>query len=178
MRRFQISPSSRPLFMPQNSVETSCHLWTFFQDGCATSSGVKLTGTQGLPTAACAAEQGVAIMAYSTKRQTQDKLRPQQDRCVVTCRLRRNTFLPGEQILGTVKFEVSSQDQEYIDIEEVQDRKSSTVALLLYSSECSILCTSIMRGAEIMVCAAKCFFSGLFSLARSPPVQEVKRSYS
>ncbi|CAM9268617.1 unnamed protein product [Pylaiella littoralis] len=41
-----------------------------------------------------------------------------QDRCMVTCRLQRNTFLPGEQVRGTVKFGVSSEDQEKVDILE------------------------------------------------------------
>lgn len=38
--------------------------------------------------------------------------------CSVSCRLRRNTFLPGEQIEGTVKLAVSSQDHD-VEIEEV-----------------------------------------------------------
>lgn len=44
----------------------------------------------------------------------------QQDRCMVTCRLQRNTFLPGEQVRGTIKFGVSSEDQESVDIQEVR----------------------------------------------------------
>lgn len=42
-----------------------------------------------------------------------------RDRCVVSCKLRRNTFLPGEQIRGTVKIGVSSKGQSYVDIEQV-----------------------------------------------------------
>eukprot|EP00752_Nemacystus_decipiens_P018177 g16307.t1 len=41
-----------------------------------------------------------------------------QERCMVTCRLQRNTFLPGEQVRGTIKFAVSSEDQESVDVEE------------------------------------------------------------
>ena len=39
---------------------------------------------------------------------------------MVTCRLQRNTFLPGEQVRGTIKFAVSSEDQDSVDIEEVR----------------------------------------------------------
>ncbi|CAB1111694.1 unnamed protein product [Ectocarpus sp. CCAP 1310/34] len=41
-----------------------------------------------------------------------------QDRCRVTCALQRNTFLPGEHVRGTIKFGVSSEDQDGVDIEE------------------------------------------------------------
>lgn len=43
-----------------------------------------------------------------------------QDRCRVTCALQRNTFLPGEHVRGTIKFGVSSEDQDGVDIEEVR----------------------------------------------------------
>lgn len=49
-------------------------------------------------------------------RQQQQNFR---DRCMVTCRLQRNTFLPGEEVLGTIKFGVPSQDQGSVDIEQV-----------------------------------------------------------
>ena len=57
------------------------------------------------------------------KRQRERSNQPQeagQDRCLVICRLRRNTFLPGEQIRGTLIFDVSSKDQSYVAIEQVQ----------------------------------------------------------
>ncbi|CAM9244924.1 unnamed protein product [Ectocarpus sp. 12 AP-2014] len=41
-----------------------------------------------------------------------------QDRCRVTCALQRNTFLPGEHVRGTIKFGVSSEDQDGVDVEE------------------------------------------------------------
>ncbi|CAM9853242.1 unnamed protein product, partial [Scytosiphon promiscuus] len=39
-------------------------------------------------------------------------------KCMVNCTLQRNTFLPGEQVRGTIKFGVSSEDQDSIGIEE------------------------------------------------------------
>lgn len=114
-------PFLPPLLMPQNTVETFRHF--FFpgksSDKCRQAQA-RLTGTRGLSHSCLRERLRGAPMDSSTKRKTENALHPQQDRCVVTCRLRRNTFLPGEQILGTVKFEVSCQDQEYIDIEEVQ----------------------------------------------------------
>ena len=41
---------------------------------------------------------------------------------MVTCRLQRNTFLPGEQVRGTIRVGVSSEDQESVEIEEVRCR--------------------------------------------------------
>ena len=41
---------------------------------------------------------------------------------MVTCRLQRNTFLPGEQVRGTIRVGVSSEDQESVEIEEVRYR--------------------------------------------------------
>ncbi|CAM9197351.1 unnamed protein product [Ascophyllum nodosum] len=55
------------------------------------------------------------------KRQRERSNQPQEagrDRCLVICRLRRNTFLPGEQIRGTLIFDVSSKDQSYVAIEQ------------------------------------------------------------
>lgn len=40
-------------------------------------------------------------------------------RCFVNCKLRRNTFLPGEVVHGTVKVAVASKDQVFVDIEQV-----------------------------------------------------------
>lgn len=56
----------------------------------------------------------------STKHRQLDQGRPhQQDVFLVSCKLRRNTFLPGDQIEGTIKLAVSSKDHDEVDIEEV-----------------------------------------------------------
>lgn len=61
--------------------------------------------------------------AADVRRQQQQRSQQDfRDRCSVTCRLQRNTFLPGEEVLGTIKFGVPSQDQGSVDLEQVRLR--------------------------------------------------------